>query len=137
MASMMDVRKQVVTGLVPPQLEEAVIRQVWPSVAAFPAVAGLGRTLTRTIIGAPLAWLLMAPFYFKKVIPVFGLATRYTLTNRRLMIQHGMRPKPTQEVPLAEIDEVRVEEDGNSDFYRAATLEVVSKDKVAMSLPGV
>jgi hypothetical protein len=132
---MADVRKQVVTGVVPPQLDEAVIRVAWPSVAAFPAVAGLGRVLTRTIVGAPLAWLLMAPFYFRKVLPF--LARRYTLTNRRLMIQAGLKPTPAEEVPLAEIDEVRIVEDSNSGFYRAATLEILSQGKVVLRLPGV
>ena len=69
MASMQDVRKQVITGLVPPQSGEAIIRDGWPAVAARPAVAGLGRALTRTYILAPLAWLLMAPFFFLRVAP--------------------------------------------------------------------
>ncbi len=132
---MTDVRKQVVTGLVPPQLEEAVSRIVWPSVAAFPAVASLGRLLTRSIVLAPLAWLLMAPFYFLKVLPF--AARRYALTNRRLMIQTGLRPTPAQAIDLADIDEIRVRADGNTPFYRAATLEVISKDQVALRLPGV
>jgi hypothetical protein len=132
---MNDVRRQVVTGVVPPQLGEALIREVWPSVAAHPAVAGLGRALTRTIVAAPLAWLLMAPFYFLKVLPF--LARRYTLTNRRLMVQRGLKPKPTDQVALAEIDDVRVTRDANSEFYRAGTLEVLSQGKVVLTLPGV
>lgn len=135
MTFMVDVRKQVVTGVVPPQLDEAVMRVAWPSVAAFPAVAGLGRVLTRTIVGAPLAWLLMAPFYFRKVLPF--LARRYTLTNRRLMIQTGLKPTAAQEVALAEIEDLRVIEDSNAAFYRAATLEVLSKGQVVLRLPGV
>src|SRR5262245_36784433 len=96
MTAALDVQKQVVTGLVPPQVGEAKIRVAWPSVQAYPAVATLGRTLTFTYLGAPLAWLLMAPFYFKKILPF--LATRYTLTNRRLMRMRGLKPKMVQEV---------------------------------------
>ena len=125
MPTMPDARKQAVTGLIPPQVGEAVIRIVWPSVAAIPPVARLGRTLMRTIILAPLAWLLLAPFYFKKVLPFIG--RRYTLTNRRLMIQRGISSKVVQEVPLAEIDDVRVRTDDNTEFYRAATMEIISK----------
>ena len=133
---MLEVRKQAVTGVVPPQSGEAIIREVWPSIAAYPGVATLGRRLTRTIVGAPVAWLMMAPFYLSKVLPIAGLAVRYTLTNRRLMIRRGMRPRPTHEVALAEIDEVRWLKDANSAFYRAGTLEVLAGGKVALRLPG-
>jgi hypothetical protein len=132
---MTDRRKQAVTGVVPPQLDEAVIRVAWPSVAAFPAAASLGRTLMRTIVLAPLGWVLLAPLYFSKVIP--GLARRYVLTNRRLMFQRGLRYLPAQEVPLADIEEVRIQEDANSPFYRAANLEMLSKGAIRMTLYGV
>jgi hypothetical protein len=134
---MLEVRKQVVTGVVPPQLGEALIREVWPSVAAYPRVAALGRRLTRTIIGAPLAWVMLAPFYLLKVLPIGKLAVRYTLTNRRLMIRRGMRPQPSEEVALDAIDDVRVLDDSNSEFFRAGTLEIVSAGKVVLRLPGV
>jgi hypothetical protein len=132
---MRDSRKQIVTGLVPPQLGEAKIREVWPSVTAHPAVARLGQTLTRTIIGAPVAWLLMAPFYFLKILP--GLARRYTLTNQRLMIRRGMKAQPTHEVPLAAIDDVRLRTEGTSAFFRAGDLDIVSQGKVVLTLQGV
>ena len=135
---MIDMRQQVVTGLVPPQVGEALIRQEWPSVAATPAVAGLGRAvMSRPYLRvlAPLTWLLMAPLYFVKILPF--LAKRYTLTNRRLMIQRGLKPRPTHEVALADIDEVRLRTDANSAFYRAGTLEILSKGQVVLTLPGV
>jgi hypothetical protein len=135
MSSMTDRRKQAVTGLVPPQLDEAVIRIAWPSVGAFPGLASLGRILMRTMVLAPLGWLVLAPLYFSKVIP--GLVRRYVLTNRRLMFQRGLRFEPAQEVPLADIEEVRIQEDANSPFYRSANLEIVSKGEVRMTLPGV
>jgi hypothetical protein len=134
---MLDVRKQAVTGVVPPELGEALIREVWPSVAAHPRVAALGRRLTRTYVGAPLAWIIMAPFYLSKVLPIGRLAIRYTLTNRRLMIRRGMRPQPSHEIPLAEIDDVRLLRDANSQFYRAGDLEIASNGKVVLRLPGV
>ena len=132
---MIDGRKQIITGVVPPLVDEAIIRQVWPSVASFHGVASLGRTLMRTIVLAPLAWVLLALPYFIKILPVF--ARRYTLTNRRLMIRRGLKPTPSHEVALADIDEVRYKEDENSSFYRAATLEIVSKGQVVLILPGV
>ncbi len=132
---MPDVRKQVITGVVPPEVDEARIREAWPSVARSPGLASLGRVLTHTIVLAPLAWLLMSLGYFGKLLPF--LARRYTLTNRRLMVRHGLKGKPGQEVKLADIDEVRVKTDANSDFFRAADLEIVSNGQVVMTLRGV
>jgi hypothetical protein len=132
---MPDVRQQVVTGVVPPEVAEALVRETWPSVAAFPAVANLGRTLTGTYILAPLAWLIMASVYFGKLLP--PLARRYTVTNRRVMIRHGLTGKPKEEVALADIDDVRAKTDANSTFFRAATLEILAKGQVALTLPGV
>jgi hypothetical protein len=131
---MPDDRQQPITGVVPPQQAEAKIREVWPSVSRAPAVANLGRLLTRTIVLAPLAWLLMSLVYFGKVGPVF--ARRYTLTNRRLMVRKGWSGKVGQEVALADIDEVRIKEDANSSFFRAATLDIISNGEVRLTLPG-
>lgn len=132
---MQNMRQQAVTGIVAPQVGEALIREVYPSVAAHPALARLGRTLTRTIIGAPVAWLLMSLLYFGKALPFLG--RRYTLTNRRLMIRKGISRRPAWEVPLAEIDDVRVQMDANSDFFRAGNLEIISQGKVIFTLQGV
>src|SRR4051812_12589317 len=109
-----EIRQQAVTGLTPPSLGEARIREAWPSVAANHALAALGHRLTRTIILAPLAWLLMSAAYFGKVLP--GLGRRYLLTNRRLCILGGWRSTPTSEVPLDQIDDVRLVNDSNSAF---------------------
>jgi hypothetical protein len=134
MPTMTDVRKQAVAGLVPPQVSEAIIRVAWPSVTAFSGVASLGRILTHTYVLAPLGWLLMAPLYFKKVLPFIG--TRYTLTNKRLLIQRGHRLRGP-EVSLDAIEDVRLVTDANSAFFRSATLEIISKGQVVLTLPGV
>jgi hypothetical protein len=126
---------QAVTGVVPPELSEARIREAWPSVAAFPALANLGRTLTGTVVLAPLAWLLMASVYFGKLLPF--LACRYTVTNRRVMIRRGWSARPRHEIALGDIDDVRVVTDANSDFFRAGTIEILSKGLVALTLYGV
>jgi hypothetical protein len=131
---MVNAREQVVTGVVAPQAGEALIREVFPSVAAIPAVATLGRSLILSIVLAPLGWFLMLPFYFLKILP--GMARRYTLTNRRVMIRRGLKPVASGEVNLGDIDDVRVVTDGNSKFFRAANLEIVSGGKVVLTLPG-
>jgi hypothetical protein len=146
---MIDGRKQIITGVVPPQAGEAMIRELWPSVAAHPAVAGLGKNLTqiagkiaRTVVLFPVglaiaavAWVIMAPAYFGKLLPF--VAKRYTLTNRRLMIRRGLKPKPSKEVALADIDDIRIVKDANSDFFMSGTVEVISKGQVVLKLPGV
>src|SRR5207237_3903866 len=126
---------QVIAGVVAPELDEARIREAWPSVARSPGMASLGRVLTRTIVLAPLAWLVMSLGYFGKLLPF--AARRYTLTNRRLMIRRGLKGKPGQDVALGAIDEVRVKTDANSDFFRAADLEIVSNGQVVLTLRGV
>jgi uncharacterized membrane protein YdbT with pleckstrin-like domain len=131
---MVDYRQQAVTGVIPPDVGEAKIREVWPSVASVSLVAGLGQKLTRTIVLAPLAWLIMSAVYFGKLLPF--AASRYTLTNRRLMIRRGWKGTPSHEVPLARIEEVRVVNDAHSDFFRAGTLEIVEGGKVVLTLPG-
>jgi hypothetical protein len=132
---MPETRMQAVTGLIPPETREALIREAWPSVAAHPGPAALGRVLMLSIIAAPLGWLLLAPLYFAKILPF--VARRYTLTNRRVMIRRGLKPAATHEVPLAAVDEVRVVKNANSEFYRAGTLEIISGGKVALTLPGM
>ena len=131
---MVDYRQQAIAGVVPPDLGEAKIREVWPSVASIPAIASLGQTLTRTLVLAPLAWLIMSAVYFGKLLPF--AASRYTLTNRRLMIRRGWKGVPSHEVPLARIDDVRVVNDAHSDFFRAGTLEILEGGAVVLTLPG-
>jgi hypothetical protein len=132
-ASMTDRRQQAITGLTPPQVDEAWSRISWPSVAAYPFFATLGRRLTATIVLAPLGWLVMALPYFLKVLP--GRSHRYLLTNRRLVEYRGKTA--VREAALADIEDVRVVEDANTAFFRSATLEMVSKGQVAMTLRGV
>jgi hypothetical protein len=126
---------QPVTGLTPPQLAEARIREVWPSVASAPAIAGLGRMLTNTIVLAPVGWLIMSAVYFGKVLPF--MMRRYALSNRRVMIRKGWHGSVAGEVALKDIDDVRLTSDANSAFFRAGNLEIVSGGRVALTLTGI
>lgn len=128
-------RDQAVTGVVSPLTSEAMIKEVWPSVTTSSGIAALGEKLIRSIILAPLGWLLMIPIYFWKLAPFF--ARRYTLTNRRIMIQRGLKPTPREQVALADIDEVRLDRGSANAFFRAATLDIISKGQVALKLTGV
>jgi hypothetical protein len=130
------ISRQAVAGLTSPQTCEALIREAWPTVVdANAGLAALGKKLIRSIFLAPLGWMLLAPLYFKKILPY--IARRYTLTNRRIMIQRGLKPVPVQEVALADIDEVRLPEGSFDPFFETGTLEVIVKGQVALTLTGV
>ncbi len=128
--------RQAVTGLVPPEIGEAHIREVWPTLlGVVPTTATVARRLTQTVLLAPVAWIMLAPAFALKFAPF--VCRRYTLTNRRLMIQKGLMPKPSTGVALRDIDSVRVVESTRDEFYLSATLEVLSGDRVVLTLPGV
>ncbi len=125
-----------VTGLVPPSVGEARIREVRPTVAGIqPALAGLAKTLVRSLVLLPVGWLLQAPLFAMKFGPL--TARRYCLTNRRLMVRHGLKGTPREEVALADIDDVRFDPNQVDPFYLSGDLEVVSNGKVVLKLPGV
>jgi Bacterial PH domain len=127
---------QAVSGVTPPQLGEAMIREVRPTVVdSSPTIAALGEKLLRGIITAPIAFLLLAPLFFRKIMPF--LCKRYTLTNQSLKVQYGLKPRPTQSIPLAEIDEVRFDHQSYNPFYLSGTLEIVSRGEVRLRLTGV
>jgi len=126
-----------ITGVAPPTLGEVRVRVVWPSVAASPGIASLGKALTRTYVLAPLAWAIMGMVYFAKVMPF--TARRYLLTNRRIMILRGWAGKVGGEVPLAKIREVKVVTDANTNFFRAADLHILGdgSEQPLLVLPAV
>ncbi len=117
-----------ITGVTPPLIGEAQIREAWPSLASTPGISSLAATLIKSIVLAPLGWLLLAPLFGKKLSPF--ICRRYTLTNRRVMIQRGLKPKPVEEVALSDIDEVRLA--GLNEFFRCGDLEIVSKGQVKL-----
>jgi Bacterial PH domain len=128
--------RQAVAGLMPPELSEAMIREVWPTILdVLPAVASLGSKLIKTVFLAPLGWLLLGPLFARKFAPF--LCKRYTLTNRRLMVQRGLKPAPMHETALKNIDDVRLEADSYDTFYRSGNLEVVSGGNVVLKLTAV
>ena len=142
MSALAELRDQAVNGVTPPQVAEAIIRDVWPSVAAYPRAANFARACYRSTILAPLGWLALAPIYFKKLLAVApglsGLATRYRLTNRRLMICKGFVAVAEKEVPLDRIKDVKLVTDANSAFFGSGTLEVIdAAGAVVLTLPGV
>lgn len=128
--------RQAVAGLMPPQVAEAMIREVWPTVMSVSSgVAGLSAKLMRSVFLAPLGWMLNSLLFGRKFAPL--LCQRYTLTNRRLMVRRGWKPTPVQEVPLTDIDDVQLIADSYDAFYRSGDLQVLSAGKEVLKLVGV
>jgi hypothetical protein len=131
---------QAVTGLMPPQLGEAIIREEWPTIigSSVPGVGAIGRLavlLSDTVILRPIAWLMMLPLFIKRVIPILG--KKYRLTNKRLLIMPFGLKKPRREIALSDIDTVVLDINSYSTYFRCANLDVMSKGQVAMRLRGV
>lgn len=142
MPIMAEIQTQAITGVVSPSVAEGHIRDAWPSVASNPAKAALARRCYQSVIFAPIGWLILAPFLLFRILgflPGFsGFATRYRLTNRRLMICKGSLAKPVQEVSLDQIKDVRYKHDDVDDYFFAGTLEIIGPGgKMIMCLPGV
>ena len=111
------------------------IREIWPCVKRFPAVANLGKLLNNTILLAPLGWLIMSGVYFGKLLPIIGI--RYRLTDKRLMILRGWAGSIQQQVLLADIDDVQLDPDSIDQFFRSADLKIISRGEVALVLTAV
>jgi Bacterial PH domain len=114
---------------------ETRIREIWPSVKRMPAIANLGKMLIKSILLAPLGWLVMSAVYFGKILPFVGV--RYKLTDKRLMILHGWGKSPSQEVALSDIDDVQIDVASIDQFFRSADLKIMRAGQVAMTLTAV
>jgi hypothetical protein len=143
------VMKQPIPGVVPPQLSEATIMTVWPSLAATSIGRSLGKlygikagkapfTLGHLIAlaSAPLAVLL----YFWKflvtvsvgalqLLPKVGgafksptIVRRYVLTNRRVVVRTGLRPVDERWVELDRFDTIDIVVRSGQEWYRAGDL---------------
>lgn len=128
-------RTQAIAGVVPPDVAEAVVMQIWPSISA----SGLGQSLGRAY---SIPFLLRVPIILATLPLVIALYashrfTRYTLTTRRILIQKGIRPQPREDVALDELEDVRVAVRPGQSFYRAGDLELIKDGQVALVLPGV
>jgi hypothetical protein len=106
-----------------------------PSVPVVTAVLWPIVWTALALICLPLSWFLLLPGFVKKIFPF--ICRRYTLTNRRLMIQRGLKPHPIQEIALADIDDVRLEAATFDEFFNTADLDVVSRGQTALKLHAV
>jgi hypothetical protein len=119
-----------IPGVVPPQLREATVMTVWPSVAMY----GLGRALGQlyeirwpdiyifrlgnliALLSIPVALVL----YFMRIAPVTGI--RYRLTNRRIIVERGLTGVEDKSVDLDRFDSVTIVVQPGQAWYDAGDL---------------
>ncbi|MFP6619437.1 MAG: PH domain-containing protein [Pirellulaceae bacterium] len=137
--------KQPIAGVSPPELSEVTVMTVWPSIAVNP----LGRILGRlyairfpdiyifrlgnlfALLTIPIALVL----FFQRLGPL--VATRYRVTNRRLIVERGLRSIEESSVGLGEYNEVVVEVQPGQAWYFAGDLIFKKGDTVVFRLEGV
>jgi hypothetical protein len=121
--------KQAIAGVMPSQVGEATIMTVWPSIAAttigrffgqmFAIRAGF-RFLTVGNLIALASIPIMLPLYFLRKVPLW--VERYRLTNRRVIVERGVRGRIQQFVDLDRFDAIDVIVRPGQEWYPAGDL---------------
>lgn len=122
--------KQAIPGVRPPQLEEAEIMTVWPTIAATAPgrligrlcglKAGFGSFFT---LGKLMALLCIPPamgLFFAGLMP--GVCRRYRLTNRRVIVAKGLSAVEERWVSLDDFDSIDVQVLPGQEWYPAGEL---------------
>lgn len=120
---------QAIAGVTPPEQAEVTIMTVWPSMAgselgralgrAYAINAGVGIIRVGRLIALASIPLALA-IYFWNLRP-WG-CRRYRLTNRRVIIQKGMRRFDERWVALDDFDSIQVVILPGQEWYRAGEL---------------
>lgn len=130
-------RPQAVAGV--SASKENVVMSVYPSVGATMLGKALGRLyeliplpglpfkLSHLLFPLPTAPLALAAYGLLKV----G-GSRYVLTNRSVQIWSALQPNMRQQVPLADVAEVEVEQDPGQVFYKSA--DIVLRNAAGQSI---
>ena len=137
---------QAIAGVSPSSVAETTIMTTWPSMGATPFGqtlgraygnrAGIGNVLTVghfiALIAIPQSLLLYA---LNNLNP--WACRRYRLTNRRVVLERGLRAKVEKEVALDNFDAIRYEQLPGQEWYRCANL-IFTKGKVeTLRLEGI
>ena len=136
---------QPTAGSTAVDLDEVPVMTVWPSICCYPSGRFLGRlcairwpNIYIFRLGNLLA-LLSIPhalfLYFLRIAPVVG--RRYTLTNRRMVIQRGISGVDEREIALNDFDEIVIEVLAGQKWFHAGDLVFRSGSKEVFRLEGV
>jgi len=136
---------QAITGVSPSILSETTIMTVWPSMGASPFGQSLGRLyairggfgniLTLGNFIALAAIPIALPLYFLNLLP--WSCRRYRLTNRRIVVERGLRAVVDKEVSLDHFDDVSVEIQPGQRWYRCGDLVFTNGKVETFRLIGV
>ena len=136
--------KQAIAGVTPAQVGEATIMTVWPSIAAtgigrffgglFGIRAGVGFLTVGNMI-ALAAIPIMLPLYFFRKVPFW--IERYRLTNRRVIVERGVKGRIQQFVDLDRFDAIDVVIQPGQEWYPAGDLIFRRGATETFSLRGV
>ncbi|NLS94102.1 MAG: PH domain-containing protein [Planctomycetaceae bacterium] len=123
---------------------EIVAMTVWPSIAAYPlgrqvgrlcSLAGVGKFFTIGKLMALLTIPVSLLLFFWRLAP--GVARRYVLTDRRVVVQKGLGAVETESIGLADFDTIALEIQAGQQFLRAGDLVFQASGKPVLRLPGV
>jgi membrane protein YdbS with pleckstrin-like domain len=126
--------KQAIAGVTPLSEREVTVMTVWPSVAAMQLLAlPVGRWLGKAYgckAGAyiftlgNLCCLLAIPaalvLYAKRIGPF--VATRYRVTNQRIVVERGLSSKEERSIGLDKFDKIDVQVQPGQEWYDAGDL---------------
>jgi hypothetical protein len=137
-------KQHAIAGVCPPEVSEATVMTVWPSVGATSLGRWLGRLFRiRDGFGAlsigRLALLASMPvgmmLYLSMRLP--WALRRYRLTNRRVTIERGIRPKVEQYVDLDRFDAIDLVVRPGQEWYDCGDLVFRRGPIETLRLPGV
>jgi hypothetical protein len=137
--------KQPIAGVAPAESREAAVMTVWPSIAAFSSGRFLGRLYSIRWpdvyifrLGSLLA-LLSIPYalllYFWRILPRVG--RRYTLTNRRVVIQTAITAVDLTAIELDAFESIEIDVVPGQAWFDVGDLSFRRDDREVFRLAGV
>jgi len=128
--------RQAIAGTAPAETEEVTVMTVWPSNAGHWLGAWLGKqysiewgwgVLTIGNLVALLSIPVALVVYFRRLGPM--VATRYRLTNRRVIIERGMSAQEEKSVALDRFDTIEIDVKPGYAWYDAGDLVFMRHDE--------
>ena len=120
---------QAIAGVTPPGEREVTVMIVWPSIAAYPSGRFLGGLYNIKLgyyifkVGnlIALASIPHALFlFFWRLAPFVGV--RYRLTNRRVIVERGLKQTEEKSVDLDRFDDIEIKVQPGQDWFKAGDL---------------
>ena len=136
--------KQAIAGVVARDMAEVDVMTIWPSIAAYPSGRFLGRLYANRVgiyifrLGnlIALASIPHALFlYFYRILPWVG--SRYTLTNRRVIVQRGLQAVEDKSTELDRFNRIEIAVQPGQSWFKAGDLLFYQGETETFRLEGV